>query len=67
MEWRGIDRIGLVPKRKGIVKKGFDLKGIGTAWNCQASNWNSLETKRLVMQREGKAMMSLERLWNSMV
>lgn len=64
-EWRGIDRLGLVPKRKGIVRNGFVSKRKGIARNCQAPNWNSKETKRFVVQREGKAMISLEKLWNS--
>lgn len=41
------------------------MKRKGTAWNCQAPNWNGEEQKSFVMQCEGKAMISLEKLWNS--
>lgn len=53
--WNSGELIGLVPKRKV------------TARNCPAPNWSGEESKSFVMQCEGKAMMSLERLWNSMV
>ena len=54
-------------KRIGMAGNCVALKRKGTARNCQAPNWNCEETKSFVMQCDGKAMMSLERLWNSMV
>lgn len=52
---------------KAKEKLRFEEKRKGIAWNCQAPNWNCEKTKSFVMQCEGKAMMSLEKLWNSMV
>lgn len=51
---------------KAKEKLRCEEKRKGTARNCQAPNWNRKETTRFVVQREGIAMISLEKLWNSM-